>query len=108
MPPPPQSMSVSEPFLTPSSQVGAAHSLAWVPSPRRAAAPVAAACPTLLPPLPSPQRPPALVAGLLPPPQSTSVSLAFLIVSPQLGATQCALRHTPPTQSVASTQPPPT
>ncbi len=71
--PPPQSMSVSVPFLTPSLQAGGAH------------------CRPLQTPetqsLPSSQALPAMQSGQLPP-QSTSVSRPLCVWSVQVGAWQ--------------------
>ena len=79
--PPPQSTSVSVPFLMASVQVGAAHIL---PKQRRLVQ-----SEFKLHPLPFPQAP---QAG---PPQSTSVSVPFLMASKQLVAKHMLLEQAP-------------
>lgn len=86
---PPQSTSVSLPFLTVSVQLAAAQSLAeQTPLVQSVAATHA---------LESAHFP------QVPPPQSTSVSLPFLVVSEQEGAAHTPFTHDPPLQSVAAT-----
>jgi hypothetical protein len=87
---PPQSMSVSTPFLTPSAHVGAWHT------------------PAVQTPLwQSPGTEQVLALAHLPqeaPPQSTSVSVPFLTKSVQLAAWQMLPMHTPLWQSPALAQ----
>ncbi len=90
---PPQSVSVSAPFFTPSEQPGAEHS-----SPAHTAD--AQSVPVM-------HESPWLHGGQLPP-QSKSVSSPFLTPSEQLGARhRLLLPHTPLWQSAPVEQPPP-
>jgi hypothetical protein len=87
---PPQSTSVSLPFLTVSVQVGAVHTFV-------AAGQNSGLEQSLL----AAQTPLAAQRGqLFAPPQSTSVSTPFLILSVQVGAAHTLPTHEPLTQSV--------
>jgi hypothetical protein len=89
---PPQSMSVSTPFLTPSLQVGT-----WQTLPAQTPDEQPAALKHALPSAHTPQPE-------LPPPQSTSASSPFLIPSKQLGTWQTSPVHTPDEQSPPKAQ----
>jgi hypothetical protein len=92
-PPPPQSMSVSVPFLTPSVQVAAWHVLVVVPEHT-----------LLLQSVPVTQILVLSQGEQLPPPQSVSVSVPFLVPSLQLLAWQKPPVHTAVWQSVFTEQ----
>src|SRR4051812_5811353 len=89
---PPQSMSVSAPFLTPSVQLGTWHT----PPPHRALAQSKGMEQAL--PLPH------FCVGAQPPPQSTSVSVPFLMPSEHDGAWQDPVMHTALAQSEGCVQ----
>src|SRR5262245_16934294 len=89
---PPQSMSVSMPFFTPSMQFGTWHT-----------PPVQT---LLMQSVPTAQVFPSLQAMQTGPPQSTSVSLAFFTWSVQVGR-QIEPEQEPPTQSLSIVQPRP-
>src|SRR3954451_22269655 len=81
-PPPPQSVSVSLPLMTPSVQLGAAHLPSLV-----ARVIVDAHTPSAQSLLPRHDLP-VVQPGHAPPPQSRSVSSPFFLRSPHVGATQ--------------------
>jgi hypothetical protein len=91
--PPPQSVSVSLPFLTPSAQVGAWHVLVVVP----VHTPLAQSLPTR-------QTLADAQVGQVPPPQSTSVSAPFFTTSAQVGVWHTLPVHLPLWQSPLTAQ----
>jgi len=88
---PPQSMSDSAPFRSPSLHEAASHAPAWQRKLLQSS--------LKLHELPLEQRP-----GVHASPQSTSDSRPFLTPSEQLGAAQVPARHTPEAQSVGIKQ----
>jgi hypothetical protein len=90
---PPQSTAVSLPFLTVSVQVGAAHAPA-VQTPLAQFAPLLAPLPHIFP----------VAQGGQLPPQSTSVSVPFLVVSAHEAAAHTPLTQTPLVQSPGTVQ----